>query len=95
MDSGTCPTCLRDITVCEQQQGEWMDHRRVSDENVPTGLDCGEEGQPATGELFLSSTTQKEDVTFTYALCKSTPAVVRLECTQTCSLMSGEAALVH
>lgn len=68
MESSTCPTSLNDVTVCEQQQGEWMDCRRVSNENIPTGLDSAEERQPATGEIFFSSTTQMEDNKFTYVL---------------------------
>ncbi len=55
MESGAWPTHFCDVTVCEQQQGERMHSRRVSDENIPIGLDSAEEGQPAIGKLFLSS----------------------------------------
>lgn len=65
------PTNLCDITVCEQQQGQWMDDRRVSDENNPTGFDSSEERQPATGKLFFSSGVQKKKKKFT---CKLTCA---------------------
>lgn len=54
------PTNLCDITVCEQQQGKWMDCRRVSDENNPIGFDSSEESQPATGKVFISSGVKKK-----------------------------------
>lgn len=62
METSRCPTWLWDITVCEQQQGEGMDSRRISDENIIVGLDSAEERQPATRELFFPSATQDDNI---------------------------------
>lgn len=41
-----------------------MDCRRVPNENIPTGFDGAEKGQPAAGELLFFSAKTREQVKF-------------------------------
>ena len=96
LEGSTRPTCFCDIAVCEQQQGEGVDCRRVSDENSPVWLHSVEEGQPATRELLFPSATKKSSQHFYICNTRAKTWCSWIwEFVQTCSLRSGEDEPAH